>query len=425
MEEVKNKGWSVTMGGLGINLALGILYTWSMFKAAIEASIKKGDGVFNWDLASLQDPYAVCCLVFAFVMIFAGRLQDKLTPRIVAMIGGVLTGAGLIWASQSTAHWSWIVGFGVLTGAGLGFGYASATPPAIKWFPPSKTGLIAGLVVAGFGLASVYIAPLSSYLIATFGLSKSMMIFGVAFIIVVCALAQLLVNPPAGYKPPESAAQAAKAPPACEEMGPAAMMRTSQFYKLWFMFFVGSGAGLIVIGNVAGMAAKSMGSYAWVVVALMAIGNAGGRIVAGILSDKIGRARTLVIMLTCQAVIIFALLLVRGGSEFFSSAGFMVFAGTYIGFNYGSNLSLFPSSTKVYFGLKNFGANYGMVFTAWGVGGFILPRVAQMIYKSTGNYDGAYILAGCMLLVAAGVALITKSPARTAALAAACDPNPA
>ena len=174
MKQIKNLGWRVTMAGLGINLALGILYTWSIFKMTIKESIESGDGLFNWTPASLNDPYAVCCLVFAFAMIFAGRIQDKLSPRITAVIGGVLTGLGLILISFSTAWISWIIGFGILTGMGLGFGYASATPPAIKWFPPAKTGMIAGIVVAGFGLASVYIAPLATFLIERFGLSQAM-----------------------------------------------------------------------------------------------------------------------------------------------------------------------------------------------------------------------------------------------------------
>jgi OFA family oxalate/formate antiporter-like MFS transporter len=153
----------------------------------------------------LNDPFAVCCLMFTVAMIFAGRIQDKLSPRVTAVIGGILTGAGLIVISQSNTLFAWILGFGVLTGLGLGFGYASATPPAIKWFPASKTGMIAGLVVAGFGLASVYIAPLSNFLIANFGLSQSMLIFGVAFLAVVCILSMFLVNPPDGYVPAEAA----------------------------------------------------------------------------------------------------------------------------------------------------------------------------------------------------------------------------
>ena len=158
----------------------------------LQESILAGDGRFNWDIASLNDPFAVCCLMFTIAMVFAGRIQDKLSPRITAVIGGVLTGMGLIVISQTTALFFWILGFGVLTGLGLGFGYASATPPAIKWFPASKTGLIAGLVVAGFGLASVYIAPLANFLMAQYGISQAMLIFGVAFLIVVCGLAMLL-----------------------------------------------------------------------------------------------------------------------------------------------------------------------------------------------------------------------------------------
>ncbi len=414
MEKIKNKGWQVTFAGLGINLALGILYTWSIFKQEIMESIEAGDGRFNWNLASLNDPYAVCCLVFAFTMISAGRLQDKVSPRITAIFGGLLTGAGLLVISQSNIIANWILGFGVLMGMGLGFGYASATPPAIKWFPARKTGMIAGIVVAGFGLASVYIAPLSNYLIATFGLSESMMIFGVAFMVVVCGLAMFLVNPPAGYKPEDAEAEknagkGIKKPAApakkAEDFPPSEMLQTKTFYKLWFMFCVASGAGLIIIGSIAGMAKASLGELAWIVVALMAVGNAGGRVVAGILSDKIGRPKTLLIMMTAQAVVIASLIFIPENQGIL-----LVIAATLIGFNYGTNLSLFPSAVKDYFGLKNFGMNYGLVFTAWGIGGFVFPRVSQMIVAKTGTPEATYIMASFLLLLSAGMTFITTAP---------------
>jgi len=197
---MKNRGWIVTFSGTGINLALGILYTWSIFKGAIRQSIEEGgEGAFNWDLASLNDPYAICCIVFAFMMILAGKCQDRFGPRRTALIGGVLVGLGFIWISQTTNYVAWVLGFGVLAGAGIGFGYAAATPPALKWFPPAKTGLIAGLVVCGFGLASLYIAPLAQHLLGIWGLQKAMLFFGIAFLVVVCGLAMLLVNPPAGF----------------------------------------------------------------------------------------------------------------------------------------------------------------------------------------------------------------------------------
>jgi MFS family permease len=405
MNEIKNLGWRVTFAGLGINLALGILYTWSIFKMTIKESILAGDGVYNWSMASLNDPYAVCCLVFAFAMIFAGRVQDKTSPRVTAVIGGLLTGAGLILIAFSTSWIIWILGFGVLMGMGLGFGYASATPPAIKWFPPAKTGMIAGIVVAGFGLASVYIAPLGTYLIGKVGLSQSMLIFGVAFLLVVSFLAQFLVNPPEGYVHPDAVSKTSSAAPVTVNFSPGEMMKTGTFYKLWIIFCVGSGAGLMIIGGVAGMAKSGMGSMAWVVVALMAIGNASGRVVAGILSDKIGRANTLFIMMTAQAIVIFSLLFITP-----AQIVLLVIAATLIGFNYGTNLSLFPSATKDFFGLKNFGVNYGLVFSAWGVGGFIFPRVSQMIVAYTQSPRMAYILAAGLLLLGAVLALLTKAP---------------
>src|SRR5256885_17139818 len=91
-----------------------------------------------------------------------------------------------------SSYVTWVIGFGVLVGIGIGFGYSSATPPALKWFPPSKTGLIAGLVVAGFGLAPVYLSPLSRYLLAHYGLRGAMLVYGIAFTVIVCGLAQLL-----------------------------------------------------------------------------------------------------------------------------------------------------------------------------------------------------------------------------------------
>ncbi len=406
MNQIKNLGWRVTMAGLGINLALGILYTWSIFKMTIKESIVAGDGLFNWSLSSLNDPYAVCCLVFAFTMIFAGRVQDRISPRITAVIGGILTGLGLILISFSNAWISWILGFGILMGMGLGFGYASATPPAIKWFPSAKTGMIAGIVVAGFGLASVYIAPLAIFLIDSIGLSQSMLVFGIAFLIIVSALAQFLVNPPEGYVHPEEARKKNDLTAISSiDFSPGEMLRTPAFYKLWIIFCIASGAGLMIIGGVAGMAKQGMGQMAWVVVALMAVGNALGRVIAGILSDRIGRANTLFIMLIFQSIVIFSLLFIPP-----AQVTLLVLAAILIGFNYGTNLSLFPSVTKDFFGLKNFGVNYGLVFSAWGVGGFIFPRVSQMIVAYTNSPKMAYILASGLLLIGAVFALMTKSP---------------
>ncbi len=407
-EPIKNKGWIVTFSGTSINLALGILYTWSIFKGAIAKSIESGGAnAFDWDIAALNDPYAVCCLVFAFAMILAGKCQDKFGPKITAFLGGLLVGLGFIWISTTTSYAAWILGFGILAGTGIGFGYSAATPPALKWFPPSKTGLIAGLVVSGFGLASVYIAPLSQYLLGVWGLQNAMLFFGIAFLILVCGLSLLLINPPADFRALETDATKIQAAATAEHnAGPAEMMKNGIFYRIWLLYFIGAGAGLMVIGSVAGMAKKSMGEMAFLVVAIMAIGNAAGRIVAGILSDKIGRRTTLTVMLLFQAILMFIAVPVVGNKD--AAAFYLVVLATLIGFNYGTNLSLFPSLTKDHWGMKHFGTNYGIVFTAWGIGGFVMGRISQMLISKSGDYTSSLTIAAVMLIFGSFLTLTLK-----------------
>ena len=395
-------GWRVALAGLGINLALGVLYTWSMFKGAIEKD-------FGWKGSQLNDPYALCCLVFAFAMILAGRCQDKFGPRITATIGGIMVAAGFGLISTTNSYTVWVLGFGVLAGAGIGFAYSSATPPALKWFPPSKTGLIAGIVVAGFGLAPVYLAPASDFLLRHFGLLKSMLIFGIAFAVIVCGLAQFLVNPPAGYSAALNGTSSTATTAGNTDLSPGQILRTPSFWLLWALYFIGAGAGLMVISSISGMAKKTMGEAAFIAVAVMAIGNAAGRIVAGLLSDRIGRRWTLMLVLLLQAGLMFLAIPVTasaGGAKFL-----IVLLATFIGFNYGANLSLFPSLTKDLWGLKNFGMNYGCLFTAWGVGGFALSRLQQMLKASSGNFESSFLTAGILLVVGAALTLLVKSPA--------------
>ena len=393
-----NKGWQVVFAGTGINLALGVLYAWSIFKGAIKASIEKGGAdAFQWSLSSINDPYALCCLAFAFSMIVAGKCQDKIGPAKTALIGGILVGAGFCLMGYSNSYAAWVTGFGVLAGSGFGFGYSAATPPALKWFSSKKTGLIAGIVVAGFGLAPVYIAPLSSYLLGAYGIQTSMYILAAGFAVVVCGLSFTLVNPPKGYVPAEPALKAgetaAPAKKAVHDANVSEMLRSPKFYMLWTTFFIGAGAGLMVIGSVAGLAKHSMGAMAFVAVAIMAIGNASGRVVAGVLSDKIGRRATLTIMLGFQAILMFAAVPIVGSG----SAVMLVLLASFIGFNYGSNLTLFPSFAKDYWGFKNYGLNYGVLFSAWGMGGLVMGRVSEMMNAQPGGLNKSFILAGSCL----------------------------
>lgn len=400
--EVKNRGWIVTMSGLFINLALGILYAWSVLKESISQSIQiGGEGSFDWDVISLNDPYAVCILSFAFSMMFAGTLQDKKGPAFTAKIGGLLVGIGFIIASLSTNYHLWIIGFGLFGGTGIGFGYSATTPAALKWFSSAKTGLIAGIVVSGFGLAPVFIAPIATVLVKSFGLQSTMLIFGISFIIIVVGLAFFLQNPPEGFvaKDKPTKKEATNKPSVAmlaKDYGARVMLRAPEFYLMWIIFFIGSGAGLMTIGNISGMAKASLGSSAFIAVAIMAIGNASGRLVAGIVSDKITKNLTLLIILVFQTSLMFLSALFLNDT---ASAFIIVLLATFIGFNYGTNLSLFPAFTKGFWGMKNFGLNFGILMTAWGLGGFIFSRISQMLFANTGSHNMSFIIAGSSLCI--------------------------
>ncbi len=191
------------------------------------------------------------------------------------------------------------------------------------------------------------------------------------------------------------------------------MLKTPAFYQIWFIYFIGAGVGLMVISSIAGMATKCMGELAFVAVAILAIGNAGGRVIAGLLSDKIGRKATLIIMLSFQVILMLIAILVVEAEQ--PITALVVLLAALIGFNYGTNLSLFPALTKDKWGLKNFGVNYGIVFTAWGVGGFVLSRISQMLFASTGKYMYSFLMAAALLVVGIIITLTLKTKKAKAA----------
>jgi MFS transporter, OFA family, oxalate/formate antiporter len=490
-------GWIVTLAGLCINLALGVLYTWSIFTAKFTTVVTYGaggavqkageklagaapilaseaskygisvpavaagkppygasdfvgqldkttgvykvskvgakvlaEGAFNWSGTDALLPYAVALLVFGFTMVFAGRLQDKYGPRLVASIGGALVGVGMVIASfsefsPSGNHMPLVLGFGVLTGMGIGLAYACATPAAVKWFHPSKRGFIAGIVVAGFGLASVYTAPTTTALIGSSGLKGTFFNLGIAFFVVILALAQLLKNPPAGYTPP---VPANFKPPATAAAAVALkrvdytwqeMVKTPQFYLLWIMYAFASFAGLMMIGVIAKVAPLQLSAAdmakmaltgalagASLLVVALAIGNGAGRWIIGIVSDKIGRVPSMIIAFLSQAALVGFLL------PNAHDLTLLLVWSALIGAMYGANLTLFPTATYDFFGTKNGGVNYGLVFSAWGVGGALGNYAIGWIYDLSGktSFNNAYYLAAALLVVASVLALVVKAP---------------
>ncbi len=391
--------------------------------------------------------------------------------------------AGL-WGHYQGAdsYWGYILGFGILAAAGIGFGYSAATPPAVKWFPAARTGMIAGIVVAGFGLASVYAAPLARFLLVQLGIAQTTLVLGIAFMIVIVGLAQLLVPPPKGYVP--GGGSSVKVATVKRDYSVLEMCSSWQFYLLWFIYACGAGAGLMIISSLSSLSKDQAGvNLGFVFVAALAVGNGTGRIIAGTLSDKLGRKLTLFGCFVFQAILMVVLIQMQAeykitdksldaarnekvpetvlekvatlkDREFatreklsdelqkilppeelppeelkrfkeplmkpakiegtLAMAFVLALLSALIGANYGANLAIFPSVTKDYYGLKNFGVNYGLVFTAWGIGGFALTRLQATLYdpdKMLYTYS-CYVAAG-LLVLAALVSFALRPPRET------------
>jgi MFS family permease len=398
-EHVNRRGWIVTLAGAGLNLALGILYAWSVFGKQLVEPVERGG--FGWTKTQATLPYTIAIACFALMMVPGGRLQDRLGPRLVASVGAVLTGLGLVVASLASPASALpaILGFGLLAGTGFGLGYAAATPAAVKWFPPEKKGLVTGIVVGGFGLAPVYIAPLSRHLIAAYGIAASFRILGLAFLVIATLFAQLVGNPPV----PVNVAKAKAGAGGKVDFGWREMLRQPAFYSLYVQYACAATAGLMIIGHMAKIVAVQSGNsiqIGFVFVALLASFNAGGRVFAGIISDKIGRIVTVAIVCTMQALMMYLF-------EGLSTIGGFVVGSAVVGFSYGACLSLFPATAADRWGTKNLGLNYGILFTAWGVGGVLGPTLAGRIADATGSYAGAYHVSGALLLFAVLLAMLS------------------
>lgn len=341
-----------------LNLALGVLYAWSVFGKQFTEAIDKGG--FGWTKTEAALPYTIAIAFFALMMVPAGRLQDKIGPKLVATAGAILTAAGLIVTSFSSPDniIPAIIGFGALAGTGFGLGYAAATPAAIKWFSTDKKALITGIVVSGFGLAPVYIATLSKYLLANYGINGSFKILGIAFAFVTIFVSQFITNPVlpnvAGVKKMDSILTR-------KDFSWDEMVKTKSFYLLWIEYACAATAGLMIIGHLAKIVAVQSNNtikIGFFFVALLAIFNAAGRLIAGIVSDKIGRVKTIFIVCITQTVVMFFF-------SHFSIILLFTIGSAVVGFSYGACLSLFPSTTADYWGTKNLGFNYGIMFTAW------------------------------------------------------------
>lgn len=423
-DKVPGKAWVVVFAGTAVNLCLGILYAWSVWskalideKKALAGAIQEGLNA-GWPYltnSQAADPFMICVIIFTILMIPGGKIQDKMGPKVGAITGGLFLALGCIIAGLAKSYGGLIVGFGIFGGIGMGIGYAAPTPAALKWFGPHKRGLIAGLVVGGYGGAALYVSPLGAWLLATGGLTYSFVVLGILFAVVTIIAGSLLAWPEPGYVPPAAPVKAgagpAKAVGTIVDWAPSDIIKTWQFYALVLMFIGTTQSGLMVISIAApllGSTAKAipfLAANAWLLASYGGLVNACGRVGTGLYSDKIGRGNAYALNCIISALCLFLMPSIVGVKNVF----FLFVAVGIAYWQYGGGLSLMPSFTADFFGPKNLGMNYGLVFLGWG-GGFFMAKIAGIIKDQTGNYDLAFYLSGVVLIVAVVLSWVTKRP---------------
>ncbi len=393
--------WWRVLGGLSMNLALGSLYAWSVFVGPLEKE-------FGWKRADTSTIFTIAVVVFALTFILAGRLQDKIGPFPISLTGGILVSLGFFLCAYTTSLTYLFISFGVIGGLGNGFGYATPIPVMAKWFP-DRRGLAVGLAVAGYGGGSAIFGPLTaSYLLPVYGWRASFQILGAIFLVMTVFGAFLLKNPPAGYRPEGwTPAPASKSAATTYEFTPGEMVQTPAFYFMWVAYALGCSAGLMVISQLVPFA-KSVGipstSLAAMGLVVGAVGNASGRILSGWMSDVLGRINVLRLMIAISMVGMPILYMVGNNVVALFLIVFVIY------WCYGTQLSVNGAACSDFWGTKNAGINYGLLFTAWGVAGIIGPRIGGYFYTQTHSYKSAFMWAAGLAAVALVCEMLAKRP---------------
>jgi OFA family oxalate/formate antiporter-like MFS transporter len=408
VDDMNTNRWLPVAGGVMMNLALGTFYAMSVFLLPLEKE-------FGWTRAQTSWVTTIGIVMIASWYVIAGWIHDRRGPRLVAAIGGTLFSLGLFLASYTSSLFMFYMTAGVIAGTGSGFGYVVPTSVGSKWFP-DKRGLIVGFMVGGYGAGSGIFGPIASSLIVSHGWRGTFRILSVLFFAMTMIATWLVRNPPAGYRPAgwdPTKVKAASRPGADVLAGD--MVRTQTFWALWIAYCLGTTAGTMVISQLVPFARAAGHSAAVAAFALTvgAIGSASGRVLSGWLSDHVGRLNTLRALLLVSALAMPALFLLREDLTLFYALLLLVY------YCYGTQLSVYASTSADFYGTKNVGFNYGLLLLAWGAAGVLGPFLGGRVYTATGDYRSAFFIAAGLSLAALATLALARNPHAAGAAVAA------
>lgn len=389
-----------------MNVCLGLIYAWSVFATPMAEYLTEVSGQ---KVESLAIVFTIANSLGPITMIGGGIINDKVGPRWIMLFGGILYGVGMISSGFVTSASVLTFFFGFVLGFGGSMVYGVVVSNSVKFFPDHK-GLAGGISTAAYGSGAIIMPGIANALIESQGVTNSFKILGVVMtsIILVSSFFVKKCPPdfvPEGYTPPQVTV---KSGPADKNFK--GMLTDGRFYLMVVMLLCGAFSGLMITSQASGVAQNMIGmtaASAAVVVSVLAVFNTAGRILSGFISDKLGEARTLIIVF---------LLILAGQVMLFVSpnigAPVFVVGVCMIGFGFGSIMGIYPGFTASQFGLKNNSVNYGIMFIGFAASSNLGPLSMSAIYTSGGSYQPAFVIAGILSLVGIVFALIFLARAR-------------
>ncbi len=373
------KGIKVALAGSVVNFCIGIFYAWSVFAGGLINEL-------GWSKSAAMVPYTLELLVFSISMIFGGRFQDRFGPRRGLTISGIFTGLALILCALTATPIGVTLSFGIIFGSAAAFGYSAVTPAVLSWFPPHKRGLVTGFILMSLGAAALVWAPVINLLLSHVGIINTFMACGLFIFLAITISSRVIVMQPALEEQPVEETMPAGGSTENNEAVWRSVLRNPSFRILWLMIGLSAGVGFMFIGHLVQIAELNFNiSWGYVLVSLFALTNALGRLAGGALCDRIGYVGN---FKTALYLMMASMLL------FMTGLGWpvLIAATILLGLSYGSLYTSFPVIVVDIFGLKNFGINYGMIFTSIGIVGSLGPLIAAFLAELANSYYPAFIL---------------------------------
>lgn len=394
--DLKNNRWLTLIASCFVTLCVGSLYAWSAFASPMGVYLSELSGR---EITSLAIVFTVANSVGPITMISGGFVNDRLGPRWILLPGGLLFGGGMIASGFARSVGMLVVTYGLGVGLGLGMIYGVVVSNAVKFFP-DKGGFAGGLITACYGVSSIIVPPIANALAEAYHVTVAFKAIGIVMTIIICASAFIIRACPPDFRVEGAAKETAA--PLCRDYDYREMLKEPDAYLMLLTLMCGAFAGMMVISQASQIAQKMMGmtpAAAAVVVSVIALFNTLGRLVSGVVSDRLGATGTLRIT--------FAASLLASVFIFFcteSSAGVFCICLAVIGFAFGGIMGVYPGFTAQRFGRRNNSVNYGVMFIGFALAGLIGPMVMNAVFNAAGRYQPAFLASA--FLAAAGEILL-------------------